>query len=113
MALLADRPPGHVPPYLRAQLARGRGLLAAASREHDGVEADLTAGIDGLRSLGYRYWLARAQTDLAAWLLDHDRNDDAAPLLSDATATLESLGAAPALARVRGLTTSHAQRISS
>ena len=103
LALLADQPPGHVPPYLRAQLLRGRALTAAAEGDRDGVEADLGAAIDGLRSLGYPYWLARAQTDLAAWLIDQSRPGEAAPLLDEATVALESLGAAPALARAHAL----------
>jgi transposase InsO family protein len=74
-------------------------------------EADLTAAIDGFRSLDYRYWLARAQTDLAAWLVDQGRSSDAAPLLSEATAMLASLGAAPALARARELELSPADAI--
>jgi hypothetical protein len=53
LALLAGQPPGHIPPYLRAQLARGRALVAAAAGEHDTVEADLSTAIDGFRSVGY------------------------------------------------------------
>ncbi len=108
LALLADQPPGHIPPYLRAQLARGRALTNAAEGQHDTVEADLNAVIDGFRSLGYPYWLARAQTDLAACLIEQHRESGAVQLLGEATATLETLGAAPALARARNLTTPRA-----
>ena len=103
LALLADQPPGHVPPYLRAQLLRGRALTAAAEGGDGDIEADLSAAIDGMRSLGYPYWLARAQTDLAAWLIDQSRGGEAVPLLDAATAALESLGAARALARAKTL----------
>jgi class 3 adenylate cyclase len=103
IALLADRPPGHVPPYLRAQLTRGRALLAIAQDRHDEVQADLLEAIDRLRELSYPYWLAVAQTDLAEWLLSAGRADEAAPLLEEAQAKLESLGAAPALERARRL----------
>jgi tetratricopeptide (TPR) repeat protein len=103
IALIADRPPGHVPPYMRAQVARARGLLAVAQGRHDAVESDLVTAVDALRALGYPYWLARAQTDLAAWLIDRDRDTEAQPLLDDAIGTLEGLGAAPALARARDL----------
>ena len=97
IALLSEEPPGHLPPYLRAQLARGQALLAAAEGRPETVAAELAAAIDGLRSLAYPYWLARAQSDLAAWLVDNDRGSDAAPVLGEAIATLGSLGAAPAL----------------
>jgi hypothetical protein len=101
--LLDELPPGQVPPYLRAQLNRGLGLLAAARGDHDVVEPHLSDAIELLRSLGYPYWLARAQTDLAAWLVDQGRAPEAVPLRDEAVAALEPLGAAPALARARAL----------
>jgi class 3 adenylate cyclase/tetratricopeptide (TPR) repeat protein len=103
VGLLADQPPGRVPPYLEAQLARGRGLTAAADGRDDAVQAELEAAIDGFGSLGYAYWLAIARTDLAAWLIDQGRGADAAALLQDAGSTLTALRAAPALARVEQL----------
>jgi hypothetical protein len=102
-ALLEAEPPGPVGPYLRAQLRRGRGLLAAARGEEDGVEGDLRGAVDGFRALGYPYWLARAQTDLAGWLVEGGRPAEATPLLDDAVRVFQSLGAAPALARAREL----------
>ncbi|HTU77848.1 MAG TPA: adenylate/guanylate cyclase domain-containing protein [Solirubrobacteraceae bacterium] len=103
LELLGEQPPGHIPPYLRAQLLRGGALTAAAEGELRAVERDLGRAIEGFRALRYPYWLARAQTDLAAWLIEQDRRGEAAPLLGEATATLESLGATPALARAREL----------
>jgi tetratricopeptide (TPR) repeat protein len=103
IALLADRPPGHIPPYLRAQLARGRGLLAIAQERDDEVQPNLGEAIARLGELSYPYWLAVAQTDLADWMLSADRGDEAASLLDEAQATLESLRAAPALERARSL----------
>jgi class 3 adenylate cyclase/tetratricopeptide (TPR) repeat protein len=103
IGLLAERPPGHIPPYLRAQLARGRALLNAAEGNHDMVEADLRSAIDALDSLAYPYWHAVAQTDLAGWLIDQERVEEAAAGLEQAVATLTRLRAAPALARAEGL----------
>jgi class 3 adenylate cyclase/tetratricopeptide (TPR) repeat protein len=108
LALLSERPADHVPPYLRAQLARGRALVAAAQGEQEDVEAGLSSAIDGFRSLRYPYWLARVQTDLAAWLIEQSRSREAAPFLSEAIAALESLGAAPALARAAQLAVAQA-----
>jgi class 3 adenylate cyclase/tetratricopeptide (TPR) repeat protein len=104
IALLADLPPGHVPPYLRAQLARGQALLGAAEGDHDTVEHDLIEAIESFDGLGYPYWHAVAQTDLAAWLIDQHRADEAGALLEHATATLTMLRAAPALTRAQALT---------
>lgn len=104
IALLADLPPGHIPPYLRAQLVRGRALLCAAEGDHDTVEYDLNEAINAFDTLGYPYWHAVAQTDLAAWLIDQHRADEAGPLLEPATATLTQLRASPALIRAQALT---------
>ena len=103
IALLDHLPPGHIPPYLRAQLARGRALLNAATGNHGSVEAGLGEAIATLSSLGYPYWHARAQTDLVAWLIDQHRVSEATAQLEQAAVVLESLAAAPALDRVREL----------
>ncbi len=103
LSLLADRPTGHIPPYLRAQLARGDGLLAAADGDRATAEARLRVAVQRLGSLAYPYWLARAQTDLAGVLLDGHRPDEARPLLGDATVVLARLRALPALGRAEAM----------
>jgi tetratricopeptide (TPR) repeat protein len=103
VGLLADEPPGYVAPFMRAQLARAKALLAAGTGEHASAEAEFTATIERFRALGYPYWLARAQTDLAGWLIGQDRGEEAAGLLDEAIVTFERLGAEPALARARAL----------
>ncbi len=106
LAMLSERPPGHVPPYLRAELIRGRALLAAAQGDHETVETDLRDAIERFRELAYPYWLATAEADLAQWLLGRGRAGEASPLLDEALATFSSLGAAPALARAEALSAS-------
>ena len=103
IGLLDDRPPGHVPPYLRTHLARGRALLNAAEDYNDTVETDLQAAIDAFAKLAYPYWHAATQTDLAAWLIDQDRGGEAISHLEQAIATLRPLRAAPALVRAETL----------
>lgn len=103
LTLLSGQPPGHIPPYLRAHLARAQALLAATEGAVDRVEQGLTEAIDGFRSLAYPYWLARTQTDLAAWLHEHNLGSAGVSLLDQARATLEELGAASELARAREL----------
>jgi hypothetical protein len=99
LSLLADRPPGHVPPFLRAQLARGDGLLAAADGDRATAAAQIGLAADRLESLAYPYWLAQARTDLAGVLLDDGRPDEARSLLEDTTEVLGRLRAIPALGR--------------
>jgi hypothetical protein len=103
LALVDGLPPGHRPPYLDAQRERLRALLGAARGEEDRVEAGLRRAVDRLQALGYPYWLAVAQTDLAGWLIGAGRRDEAAALLHEATATLMPLRAVPALGRANEL----------
>ena len=113
VALLSELPPATSRPFSAAQLARGRALTNAAAGDHDAVEAGLTAAIDGFQSLGYPYWLAQAQLDLAAWLQSQGRDGESAPLLAEAIDALELLGAAPALSRARALRASLADALAS
>jgi tetratricopeptide (TPR) repeat protein len=101
--LLASQPRGSAPPFLRAELARARGLLSASRGHPDAAETDLRAAVDAFSSLGYPYWLARAQTSLAGFLVDQGRAAEAAPLLDAAIEVFVRLGAAPALDRAQGL----------
>ena len=103
LSLVADRPPGHIPPYLRAHLDRGAGLLAAAAGDLATAEAQLGLAIERLDSLAYPYWLAVARADLAAVLLDDRRPDEARPMLENANRVLKELRALPALGRAEGL----------
>jgi class 3 adenylate cyclase/tetratricopeptide (TPR) repeat protein len=93
--LLESQPPGHIPPYLEAQLARGRALAGINGE----AEADLQRAIEGFRALDYPYWRAVAQTELAEWLIVEHRGSEAEALLEEATAVLRELGARPALER--------------
>jgi class 3 adenylate cyclase/tetratricopeptide (TPR) repeat protein len=108
VALLAGQPRGRVAPLLRAELSRAQGQLAAARDEHDEAEASFRAAVAAFTELGYSFWRARAQADLAAWLGERGRREDAAPVLEEAKTTLEGLGAKPLLRRVRDLSTARA-----
>ncbi len=95
--------PGRLSPYLQAQLTRTQARLAAARGEIDGVEEGLRGAIEHFGTMSYPYWEAMARLDLANWLIDQGRNDEAV-LLSDAAAEVfERLGAAPDLDRARRL----------
>ncbi|HEY8002028.1 MAG TPA: AAA family ATPase [Solirubrobacterales bacterium] len=102
-ALLAEQPRGAVPPLLHAELARGQAKIKAARGEFEGVEAQLREAIDDLTALRYPYFTARAETDLAAHLLEHGLEQEALALRDRAIGTLQRLGAEPALARARDL----------
>ena len=101
--MLDRRPPGHLTSYLRAHLARARGVGTAASDDAGAVEPALGDAIERFGALGSSYWRARAQTDLAGWLIDRGRSAEATVPLQAAMSALEALGARPALARARML----------
>jgi tetratricopeptide (TPR) repeat protein len=103
LSLLARRPAGHVPPYLRAQLAHGRGLLAAARGDHALAEGEFRSALEQLTSLGYPYWVARVGLDYGASLIDDQRAAEASAVIDDAMARLKVLGALPALRRAEQL----------
>jgi hypothetical protein len=103
IAMFESEPRGRLSPYLRAELARARGLVAAAREEHGRVESELVAAIESMGALGYPYPRARAEIDLAGWLIGQGRQAEAAQLLADAVALLTPLRAAPLLARASEL----------
>jgi class 3 adenylate cyclase len=100
LAMVADAPAGHLPPYLAAQQARYATLVTIESGQPaTEVEAELRSAMETLRDLGYRYWLARAQVDLARWLGTQNREEEAARLLADARQTFIELDASADLRR--------------
>jgi hypothetical protein len=101
LAMVAEAPAGHLPPYLAAQQSRYAALLTIESGQPaTEVEAELRAAMETLRDLGYRYWLARAQVDLASWLGSQNRREEAGRLLADARRTFNDLHASADLQRV-------------
>ena len=100
---LAVRPQGEVPPYLRAQVIFTKALVAGGRGEEADVEANLAAAETMFRELGYPYWAARAQLELAELLARQDRLDESAGHARAAATTFERLRAAPMLDRARAL----------
>ncbi|MDE3133888.1 MAG: AAA family ATPase [Acidobacteriota bacterium] len=99
LGLLSNRPRGLVPPYLHAQLARGRALLAIAAGDvqPELVEAALRDAVARFTALGYPYWLAVVRAELGNWLTGQGRESEAEQLLEAARVELTRLGARPRL----------------
>jgi class 3 adenylate cyclase/tetratricopeptide (TPR) repeat protein len=108
IGILSARAPGEIPPFLRAQIARARALLAIARGEFESVEKDLMAAETTFRDLGYPYWTARAQLDRAEWLTNLGRLEEAVRLAGEAAATFERLGTTPMLVRAQAISTATA-----
>jgi class 3 adenylate cyclase/tetratricopeptide (TPR) repeat protein len=108
VAPLADRyaamPPIAQTRFLRIQGGRVRALQAADAGAED-VAADAFAGaLAAARSLGRPAYLAPVLADYGAWLVDCGRTEEAEPLLDEARALFEVMGAhrwLEALDRVR------------
>jgi tetratricopeptide (TPR) repeat protein len=91
-------PPGRVTPLLRAQRARFRGRSGV-----DDSDAEFRLAERHFRELGTTFYLAVTQLEHAEWLAGAGRVGDAAPLLAEAHAELERLGAVPWLERASRL----------
>ena len=101
-AMLAARPRGEVPPFLRAQITRARALVAGARGDDEAVEENLVSAEGAFRELGYPSWTASVQLDRAEWLARQGRLEESIRLAAEAGETAEALGMAPMLARAQG-----------
>jgi class 3 adenylate cyclase/tetratricopeptide (TPR) repeat protein len=101
--LLSARPPGEVPPFVKLQIVRARSLLDALRGDDSAVEDGLAGAEQGFRDLGYPYWTARCQLELAEWFRRQGRAEQSAARAGAAAATFEMLGVQPMLARARAL----------
>jgi class 3 adenylate cyclase/tetratricopeptide (TPR) repeat protein len=101
MQPVATAQEGAVPPAVRAQFLRLRGLIGAARDEDpETVEADLRAGVDALIDYGAVVHAGRAYEELGRWLAARGRPDDAEHALARARSTYEQIGASGWLARL-------------
>jgi class 3 adenylate cyclase/tetratricopeptide (TPR) repeat protein len=92
---------GRVSAGVAAQWLRVRGLVAAARGDDPAsVEADLRAGIAALDAFGMVGERARAQEELARWLVGQGRAGEADPLLAAARASYSEIGAPGWLAQL-------------
>jgi class 3 adenylate cyclase/tetratricopeptide (TPR) repeat protein len=98
VAIVADAPPGLVPPLVSAQLPRLRGLTLVAAGEPDRADADLARAVEELRAFGARFALAQALVSLAE--LRIDTGGLVTSLLDEARAIFTDLEAKPWLESV-------------
>jgi tetratricopeptide (TPR) repeat protein len=91
---LEQLPAGQLGSYLEGEHARFRARYAQLRDEGADVEDDYRRAETTFRVHGFDFELALSQREHADWLSRRDRNDEAAPLLAAARATLERLGTA-------------------
>jgi hypothetical protein len=99
--LVTDAPPGAQTPLLRAQAARFGARIAVAKGAAEEVEPGFKAAAGLLRELGTPFLLAQTLFEHGEWLVGQERLVDARPLLEEASATFERLGAVPSLERAQ------------
>ncbi|MGH2869315.1 MAG: ATP-binding protein, partial [Solirubrobacteraceae bacterium] len=101
VTFVAELPPSMRSPLLRASAARFAGLLAQRRGDLRTAEEAMITAERHLREIGAAFFLAQVLVEQAELLRCADRDDEAAPLLAEATTTFERLGAAPWLQRAR------------
>ena len=98
---VASALPGLLSPAVAAHWHFLLGLVAAARAQDPGTaETEMRAGIDALDAFGAHGYRAQAQEELARWLVDQRRDDDAQPYIDAARATYTEIGAAGWLAKL-------------
>jgi hypothetical protein len=96
-----NAPPGRRSPAVAAQWHRLRGLVSAArGDDSEFAETEMRTGITALGAFGAVGYRAQAQEELARWLVDQNRPDDARPLIDAARTTYTDIGATGWLAKL-------------
>jgi len=91
---------GVIPPVLRAQRERFGARLAAARGHAEAVEDGFMAAASVFGEVGVVFSQAVTRLELAEWLIEQDRAEEAEPLLEQAGAVFEGLEARPWLERL-------------
>ncbi|HEX2088776.1 MAG TPA: adenylate/guanylate cyclase domain-containing protein [Actinomycetota bacterium] len=103
LAELENAEASELSPYLRANTARLRALIAAAAEQREGMEQDFKAAVGMFREIGVPFFLATTLLEYGEWLAKQERLDDARPILDEARGILEGLKARPWLERLARL----------
>ena len=85
---------------VESQLQRLRANAAAAAGDADGAADGYALALAHARNLGFALWLAPVLHDYGAWLASTGRAHEAAPLLEEARALFEHMGATTWLDRL-------------
>jgi len=91
--------PGLATALWQAHSARLRARLDASRGAHTGFDERMRTATSLFRESGMVFCVAVTQLEHAEWLTRQHRGDDARPLLVEARATFEKLGATPWLER--------------
>jgi class 3 adenylate cyclase/tetratricopeptide (TPR) repeat protein len=99
IAIVADRPPGLIPPLIRSQASRFRARL----RSDDTADDLFEDAVRGLHRVGALYWEAAALTDHAESLARRSQDAKAQAVAAQAVKIASDLRATPLLARAQAV----------
>jgi class 3 adenylate cyclase/tetratricopeptide (TPR) repeat protein len=91
---------GETTPFLQAQSARFRALMAAGGDGSQQVDGWFEEAEQKLGSIGVPFWLGTTLVDHGEWLGSQGRTEEARPLLAEARSIFEELEARPWIDRV-------------
>jgi ATP/maltotriose-dependent transcriptional regulator MalT len=100
LVAIQQLPPGKRPPFLQAQATRVRARLATIRGDREVAEAGFEAAAGMLRDLAVPFWRAVTLLEHGEWLAEDSDAQRAEPLLTEAAAVFERLGARPWLERL-------------
>ena len=99
-AVVAEIPVARRGRHAEVALGRVRGNVAAAAGDDDGAAEAFALALAAARNLEEPLWLAPVLVDYSRWLVNGGRLDEAKPLLDEARAIFELMGARTWLARL-------------
>jgi len=88
-------------PFVEASHARYLARREAERGATDAADAEARRAVEIYRALGMPFWVALTLLEHSEALVDQGREDEAAPLLAEASEIFERLGARPWLERAR------------
>jgi len=103
LAIIDGTPRGKLPTSLLAQSLRAKGRLALLNGDAAESGRLLTGACGLFRELATPFWLGVTSLELGECLGEQGREQEASPLVDEARAIFEQLGAAPWLERARRL----------
>ena len=100
LAIVEKMPPGRLPQYVEAHARRFRSRMAILQNDTPNVEQGFKNATGMFREMAVPFWMAVTMLEHGEWLVGQERAPDARPLLDEARAVFEGLGAAPWLERL-------------
>jgi predicted ATPase/class 3 adenylate cyclase len=100
LEVIRSLPPGRRTLFLQAHSMRFEARLADLQDDPNEAERSCKAGVGLFRELAFPFWLAVTLLEYGEWLMARGRSRDGMPLVEEARAIFDRLGARPWLERI-------------